>query len=114
MSDAVHRAQDIGRHAHITGRPRDYISRKWFYRGIHRLNAHRPSVDELTANLNRQLAEANPTGWYVSADGKSLICNNVTLRFPPDFDTPQQGFLIIEPQGGLTSIPALNSETPPE
>lgn len=92
----------MGKHDHVTGRPRNYVSRKWFHRGRHTPNAHRESVEEICAGIDSR-DHATP-GWHISADGKYFI-GNVTIRFPDH--VPDNAVMIVAPPGGLANIPAL-------
>ena len=90
----------INRHDHITGRPRDYISRKWFHRGRHRPAAHRTSVEELTAELKSR--DRKPI-WRVSEDGSYYFFEGSVYLAGQS----APGFVIISTPGEMTSIPTI-------
>ena len=88
------------RHDHVTGRPRDYISRKWFHRGRHRPAAHRTSVEELVAKI--KLRDLKPV-WRMSDDGGYYIFEGsvyLTGQSAP-------GFVMISTPDEIASIPTI-------
>lgn len=85
----------MSRHDHIAGRPRDYISRRWFHRARHRAGESTKSVADITKELDRQLNDAHPSGWHISADGKFFV-TNMTMRFPEPFFPAAPSFVMIE------------------
>lgn len=85
------------KHDHISGRPRDYISRKYFYRGRHR-------TGEFATDLIERIRSELGYGWKVSADGKYLYYEG-TVYIPDTWPGP--GFITVDPPDGLISLPAL-------
>lgn len=41
----------MGRHDHIAGRPRNYISRRRWHKATHKLNRYRETVDEILRSI---------------------------------------------------------------
>lgn len=97
----------MNKHDHVTGRPRDYISKKWFHRGRHREGQ---SVEQLIDHLNREILEANPQGrWQLSADGKHYLFSGI-VAFPTvsDWnDESNNAVIMIESPGSVTNFPPL-------
>lgn len=105
------------KHDHVTGRPRDYISRKWWYRGRHRNGAFTVgklcsevaysleliNIEKLEEAQRRACAEAKGS-WHTTPDGK-YYCFHGMVHVPNEFGEDPR--IMIRAPEGLTSIPAL-------
>jgi hypothetical protein len=76
----------MNKHDHISGRPRDYISRKRFYRGRHRgvykPNFHWPHIAcyETYCHVSTEWVTLHP---YVDVVGGGEIDGCTTITFTP-------------------------------
>lgn len=96
-----------GRHDHIPGRPRDYISRKWFHRARHRPTESSVTVDELVETIGMEV-DPRSGRWPTTKNGKFYIWNGLVTI--PEMPYEPRAFVTL-PEG-RSQIPMLITEDP--
>lgn len=101
-----------GRHNHISGRTRRYISRKWFHRARHKPTKSRESVAELVEAIGAEVRCTQPwrtKGWHI-VDGGKYMCMHGAISIPDHFEPQADVVMLIRPDEGVATIDALVDE----
>lgn len=103
-------SDELGRHDHVAGRTRPYISRKWFHRPRHRDTPL--TVAEIAESLAGEVVCCQPWrkhGWHLvtAVDGsKDYYCFHGTIAIAPKFDA-ESGIALIPSPEAQTSVPVI-------
>lgn len=97
------------KHDHVAGRPRDYISRKWFHRARHRPTSSSFTVAELVETIGMEV-DPRSGRWPTTKNGKFYIWNGPIQIPEMPYDYKPRGF-ITAPEG-ISQIPMLISYDP--